>query len=561
MTLTRVRVDGARATAMERARQRLVVIAVLFGGAFLLMGVRTLDLGLFRAVAETHSLSASATVRAASRADIVDRNGVVLATNLRTASLYADPKRILDPEDAAAKLVRILPDLAQAELLEKLRSSRRFVWIKRKLSPRQMWAVNALGLPGLAFQEEEERVYPQGRLAAHVLGFTDPDGRGLAGVEHFFDSRLSDVTMVDEPLRLSVDVRVQHALADQIAQAIERFSAKAGAGLVMDVRTGELLALASLPDYDPNHGGGAPKDALFNRASQGVYELGSTFKAFTIAMALETGVADLSSRYDASEPIRVSRFTIRDDHPQARMLSLPEVFVHSSNIGAAKMALDVGAQDQQAFLSRIGMLRPAALEISEVGHPLVPERWRDIATMTISYGHGIAVSPVQLATGLAAMVNGGDLFPATLIRKNEDQMSSGKRVISENTSDIMRRLMRLVVRDGTAKSADVPGYQVGGKTGTAEKPAAGGYARKALLSSFAGVFPMDDPRYLVFVLVDEPKGTKATWNFAGGGWTAAPTVAKIILRIAPILGVEPQKEDDGLFQQAAYAIEDSRRHP
>lgn len=559
MNRARVTVQGARATAMERARQRLTVVALLFGTIFLVMAARTVELGLFQGISEPGIHHVKAPARLSARADIVDRNGVVLATNLKIESLYADPVRVLDPEETAQQLVRVLPDLVEAELVEKLKGKRRFVWIRRKLTPRQVWEVNALGLPGLAFQEEEERVYPQGRLAAHVLGFTDPDGRGLAGVEHFFDERLASLENADMPLQLSLDVRVQHALTDEINRAMERFSAKGAAGLVMDVETGELLAMASLPDFDPNHQAAASPDALFNRVSQGVYELGSTFKAFTVAMALEAGTATVSSTYDATDPIRISRFLIRDDHPQARVMTVPEIFVHSSNIGAAKMAMEVGADGQQAFMGKLGLLRPASLELTEVGHPIVPDRWRDIATMTIAYGHGIAVSPVQLSSGLASMVNGGHLVPATLIRKTMGYDNDGTQVISAKTSDTIRKLMRLVVREGTATRADVPGYRVGGKTGTAEKPEAGGYAKKAILSSFVGVYPMDSPRYLVFVLIDEPKGTKETFNFAGGGWTAAPTVANIILRTAPLLGVSPLEEDDGLFQQAAYVISDSRR--
>lgn len=561
MMSLRVSLDGARATAIEKARQRLVVVAVMFGVVFSVMALRIVDLGLFQAVSETRYAAQSFLTPTALRADIVDRHGVVLATNLKTASLYADPMRILEPEQVAAKLSRLFPDLVEAQLLQKLQGNGRFVWLKRKLTPKQMWQVNALGLPGLAFQEEEERIYPQGRLAAHVLGFTDPDGRGLAGVEHYFDARLSDMDKVDEPLALSVDVRVQHALMDEVQRSVDRFSAIGGAGLVMDVRSGELLAMASVPDFDPNEPAASPEQAFFNRASQGVYELGSTFKAFTLAMALEAGTATIASHYDASEPIKVSRFTIRDDHPQNRVLSLPEIFVHSSNIGAAKMAMEVGTEAQQDFLSRLGLLRPASLELAEVGHPLVPDRWRDIATMTIAYGHGIAVSPVQLASGLSAMVNGGDLHPATLLVKSADQKAKGRSVISEKTSATLRTLMRLVVQKGTAQQADVPGYRVGGKTGTAEKAVGGGYARKALLSSFAGIFPMDDPRYLVFVMIDEPQGIKSTWNYAGGGWTAAPTVADVILRIAPLLGVRPHEEDNGPFQQAAFVIEDSRKKP
>lgn len=558
MSPARLRIEGARSRAMEQARSRLTAILLFFALAFFAMAARTVELGLFEATKEASGGESSLMLPRASRADITDRNGVVLATNLKTASLYADPARVIDPAGAIEKLTALFPDLGAADLSQKLSGDKRFVWIKRKLTPRQLFAANALGLPGFAFKEEETRVYPHGHLTSHIVGMVDTDSQGLSGIEYFFNDRLSDIARSDQPISLSVDVRVQYALMDELSRAIAVFSAKGGAGLVLDVRTGEMLALASLPDFDPNHVEGVQPDQMFNRATQGVYELGSTFKTFTIAMALEAGTATLETRYDASEPIRVSRFLINDDHPQNRILTVPEIYVHSSNIGAAKMAMEVGPEKQQAFLAQLGLLRETSLELPEIGRPLWPENWRDISTMTIAYGHGIAVSPVHLATGLAAMVNGGVLHPATLIAKSDNDASQGRQVISGRVSEEMRTLMRLVVRKGTAQQANVPGYRVGGKTGTAEKATAGGYARKAVISSFAGVFPSDDPRYLVFILVDEPQGTRSTLNFAGGGWTAAPAVANVIRRIAPTLGVLPGQEDDGLFQRAVWQIADSR---
>lgn len=552
----RLMVEGERKSALEVARNRLMVAVILFFAAFTVMMVRTVELGLTtpetKQVAERKIEIPPVQV---ARADIVDRNGEVLATNLETASLYANPSEIKNPKLVAAKLVQILPDLSLADVEEKLSSGRKFVWVKRKLSPREKWQVNALGVPALQFQREEERIYPHGRLASHSLGFVDVDGNGLGGVEHFFNDRLNDKTRTGEPVSLSLDVRVQYALTDELEAAMSAHQAKGAAGLVMDVNTGEVIAMVSMPDYDPNDMRGSGGIERFNRVTQGVYELGSTFKTFTFAAALNDGVATLEDGYDATKPLRVARFTINDDHPKSRYLTLPEIFAYSSNIGTAQMALDLGAERQQEFLREIGMLDPATLEITEVGSPIYPATWRKSSTMTISYGHGIAVSPMQLASGIAAMVNGGRLIPATLTHDG-NSWRQGRQVISEATSRKLRQLLRLAVTKGTGARADAIGYRVGGKTGTAEKPVAGGYDRRALISSFVGVFPMDDPQYVVFALLDEPRGTKETFGYRGGGWVAAPVVKNVILRAAPLLGVAPKREDDGLYQQVALMIED-----
>lgn len=553
--------EGHGARAIERLRERLAIVTVLFAGAFLLLAGRTLELGIAGGAVETTEARTGVPERRASRADIVDRNGIVLATNLELAALYARPRLIDDPESLARRLVRILPDLSQASVAAALASRRSFVYIKRRLTPRQLWAVNALGEVGLGFEKTEERVYPQGRLAAHVVGYSDIDGHGIAGIEKSFDDRLDDPALADRPLRLALDLRVQHAVVEEVSRAIGRFRARAGGGLVLDVRTGEILAMASLPDFDPHNRPDSNDPALFNRMTMGVYELGSVFKTFTIAMALETGTVTLADGYDASEPIRVGRFLIRDDHPQGRYLTIPEIFVHSSNIGAAKLALDVGADTERRFLDRLGLLRRASIELPEVGRPLLPDHWRELATMTIAYGHGIAVSPLQAATAFAAIVNGGYLTPATLIAKDPGEEVNRVPILSPATSARMRELLRLAVTEGTGRQADVPGYRVGGKTGTAEKPRQGGYAKSALLSSFIGVFPIDDPRYVVFVMLDEPQGTEATFHYASAGWTAAPTVAQIILRTAPLLGVQPAPEDRGLYHQAALLIRDRGEVP
>ena len=452
------------------------------------------------------------------RADIVDRNRELLATDLATASLFADPRKVDDASAAASKIVAALPELSEAEVRAKLSSGGSFVWLKRGLTPGQQFETNRLGIPGLDFVGEDRRVYPFGALTAHVLGFTDVDNKGLAGVEQSFDQMLTEQ---DEPLQLSIDVRVQEIVREELARQVATFGAIGAAGIVMDATNGEVLALVSLPDFDPNAPREASEEARFNRVSLGVYELGSVFKVFNHALALDTGVASMSSFYDATKPIRVSRFTISDFHGENRWLSVPEIFMYSSNIGSARMALDVGTAAQRRFMGALGMLRKTGVELPEQGRPIFPDQWREVNTMTIAFGHGIAVSPLHLVSGVAAIVNGGVLYPPTLVRRNEDEVLLGTQVVSAKTSTEMRRLMRLVVSDGTGKKAAAPGYFVGGKTGTADKLEDGRYKRNAVISSFVAAFPMQDPRYVVYVMLDEPKGTKETFGFATGGWTAA----------------------------------------
>lgn len=541
---TAIRLVGVQEEALQTGRNRLVVAGLIFAVLFLALAVRLTDLTVLRA--PDPSLLAhrgAAAEQVERRADIVDRNGVLLATDLRTASLAADPKVVLSPERAAQALARIFPDLSEPALLKKLSGQNRFAWIKRNLTPRQQHETIALGMPGLELIREWHRVYPHGGLAAHVIGYTDVDGTGIAGLEKSFNSELAYGGEANPPLQLSLDIRVQHAIRDELMRAMAAFDAAGAAGVVMDVNTGELVSLVSLPDFDPNHPGTSSDDSRFNRTSLGVYELGSVFKLFTAAMALDSGVVGLDGGYDASKPIRIARFTIRDDHAKNRWLSVPEIVAYSSNIGAAKMAMDLGSAGQRDYLSRFGLLRPSPLELPEVGSPLSPARWRDVNTMTVAFGHGVAVSPVQLASGISALINGGIMVPPTLLKRAPDLPVAGPRVIAPRTSEQMRRLMRLVVAEGTGRKADVAGYVVGGKTGTAEKAGVRGYRRTALLSSFVAAFPMNAPRYVVYVLLDEPTGTKDTFGFASAGWTAAPTVARVVARIAPLLGVEPADAD------------------
>lgn len=537
--ITTIEFDGVGKTVIDNAKSRVIVTIVLFSLCFGAVGVRLVDLGLLGGEARAGGLAGELGPTGMARADIMDRNGVLLATDLEAVSLYARPREIMDPAGDAVKLASVLPGLTPAQIEKRLRSSARFVWLKRRLTPAEHDAVNRLGVVGVDFEREIERVYPQSELAAHIIGYTDIDGKGAGGVERYFDERLRD-DAAGMPLQLAMDVRVQHALREEIGYAIRHFRGKAGAGIVLDVHTGEIVAMASLPDFNPNDPGRkATNPTYMNRITHGVYEMGSTFKTFTVAMALEHGVVDLKDGYDATHPIRVSRFTINDDHPQARYLTVPEIFMHSSNIGSVKMAMDTGRGVQREFLARLGMLSRPDIELHEVGMPLVPSPWRDINTMTIAYGHGVAVSGLQVASGVATLTNGGIAHPITLLKTDPAYPVGGERVVSEETSRQLQAMMRLVVENGTGRQADVKGYLVGGKTGTAEKPKYGGYSERALITSFVAVFPVTNPRYVVFVMLDEPRGIKETHGFAGAGWNAAPTTGRVIERIAPLLGVAP----------------------
>ncbi len=530
----------AHRQAIETGRTRLALMGTLALLAFLAVGARLVDLMVLQEAGEPRlAETAPPAAWQTERAEILDRNGEILATSLRTASLYADPTQVSDPKAAASRLARSLPDLNRDDTLVRLTAKRRFVWIRRHLTPQQQYAVNRLGIPGLYFQQEERRVYPQGHLAAHVVGFTGTDNRGLVGIEKSFDAALR---AGDGPLRLSIDLRVQHLLVDEVAKAMRRFRATGASGVVMDVTNGEVIGLVSLPDFDPNRPGKASSKAAFNQATLGTYEMGSTFKIFTAAMALDSGTATLNSTYDASTPIHISRFLIEDYKPKNRWLSVPEILKYSSNIGAAKMAMQVGVSRQRTYLAKLGLLDRPAIELPEIGAPLLPDPWREINLMTISYGHGLAVSPLQLASAVATVVNGGVAYPATLLRR-PDGPAGGERVLSESTSEKMRWLLRLIVEEGTGGHGAATGYRVGGKTGTAEKSNLSGYESKTLLSSFVGVFPIEAPRYVVLVLLDEPKGDEKTFGYATGGWVAAPVVSRVITRMAPLVGIPPANDE------------------
>lgn len=536
-------VEGPVRQSLDTCRTRLLAIGLMFSLAFALIAVRLGDVMVLK---EGDFKPQHAHVQPhteASRANILDRSGVVLATTLDAPSVYADPKQMADasvkPMDAAQKLATVLPNLDAPALAHRFAGKGDFVWIRRLLTPDEEARVNGLGIPGVLFQTEHRRIYPQGNLAGHVLGYVGIDNNGLAGIERGLDDELKTS---DDPVELSIDSRLQYILQEEVQQQITAFGALGGLGIIMDVNTGEILALTSLPEFDPNSPGTIDRDALFNRATDGTYELGSVFKIFNTAMVLDDHVATLSASFDATHPIHIAGFTIHDDHAKGRWLSVPEIFMYSSNIGSAKMAVEAGPERQQDFLGRLGLLRAPQLEIPEVGRPEYPHPWHLINTMTVAFGHGISVSPLQMVTAASAVVNGGILHRATFLKRASGTRPDGVRVLSQSTSEDMRRLLRLVVERGTGKFAEAPGYLVGGKTGTAEKVEHKGYARHELLSSFVGVFPINQPRYAIFVAIDTPHGDAKTGGEATGGWVAAPAVSRIVQRMAPIEGIPPVDE-------------------
>jgi cell division protein FtsI (penicillin-binding protein 3) len=467
--------------------------------------------------------------------------------------LYGNPGEMPDPATAMHKLKAVLVSLDEAQAVSRLRAPRQFVYLERQITPNEELAINALGIPGIYFQRSEKRTYPLGRVAAQVLGGVDVDSHGVAGVEKAFDKRLqTDST----PMRLSIDVRVQAVMRDELSQAKEEFQAIGACGIVMDVRTGEVLAMVSLPDYDANKFGDTAEDDRFNRAVTGMFEPGSTFKLQTAAMALDFGTAHIWDTFDAAHDIKIGRFTISDYKGKHRVLYLPEVLAYSSNLGAAHIALGVGPERQRTWLNAMGMFHKVGIELPEAGWPIVPRAssWKEATTMTVGFGHGIAVSPLHVVRGTAALANGGIVLqPTILAREPGDPAPEGRRIMNLATSNTIRKLMRLVVTDGYGKPADIAGYFVGGKTGTAEKVGAHGYKKHANVSAFMSVFPMNAPRYAVYFMLDEPKGNKETGGYSTAGQVSAPGAGRVIARIAPMLGLFPDIADQDSVQ-ASLAI-------
>lgn len=565
------KIIGSRRSALDVARGRLVFVGIVFAGLYILVAARVVDLTLIQGELprlahlgdqdNDDTASDDAAADKPLRGDILDRNGVILARSLKTASLYADTYYITKPEQVAHDLVKILPDLKYGDVLAHLQRKTHFVWIKRNLTPHDQYAVLNLGDPGLNFQEESHRIYPEGSLTAHVVGFTDVDGNGGAGVERSFNALLA---AGDRPLQLTIDIRLQHIVRRELQKSIRDFNGIGGMGAIMDVKTGEVLAAVSEPDFDPQDIKSDDSAAMFNRLTLGVYEMGSTFKIFTTAATLELRNPPMTQTYDARAPIQIGRFSIKDYHPENKFITIPEIFMVSSNIGAARMAESIGTDGLKGFFRDLGLLDPLQTELQEIGRPLVPNPWRDVNTLTAAFGHGVAVTPMQTLAAVCSIANGGTLIRPTLVLDGDKEAKNKKsetRIVSTQTAHRMRQLLRLVVTEGTGKFADVPGFQVGGKTGTAEKTGNGGYNHKNLLSSFIGVFPVDDPKYAILMMVDEPKGNKASGGYATGGWVGAPAVARVITAMAPVLGLVPRQippEQDMSVALKPYIIDPSK---
>jgi cell division protein FtsI (penicillin-binding protein 3) len=549
-----VRSPLAEAAQQRRVRLRLMIATLGFAMLFGAVGLRLTEKTIINP--ESSRIAAAPRLPRAeppvSRAEITDRNGEVLAVTVRGLALYARPNLIENPREAAARLHPILPHLDRERLVERLSGPRVFAYIDRFITPRQMEQINALGIVGLDFETAERRTYPKGRDAAHVLGLVDVDNQGLFGVERWFDERLRSSR---EPLRLSLDIRVQRELREALAWAIERFNGIGGAAIVMDVHTAEVLGMVSLPDFSGANPAASPPENRFHRAVEGVYEPGSTFKLLTAAMALELGTVQLHSGFDASRPIRIGGHEINDFRGKNRWLALPEIIAYSSNLATAHMAMTVGPTRHREFLARFGIARHQRLpiELPEAAAVLLPgaRDWREINTMTIGFGHGVSVTPLHVINSIATLANGGIFRTPTILAQPEGAEREGARVISERTSEQMRRLMRIAVTEGSGRAADAPGYFVGGKTGTALKTSerGRGYSENRRISAFVGAFPMNAPRYAIYVMVDEPKPRADTGGFATAGVVAAPAARRVVERVAPILGLVPETERMAQIQQ------------
>ena len=519
--------------------------------------------------------SSAAEEISAARPDLLDRNGEILATDVKTVSVFAEPRRIVDKDEAVELITAILPDVDASDLRKRLGARRGFVWVKRAITPKQQQEIFRLGLPGVGFLPDNKRVYPNGPLAAHVLGFANIDNIGIAGMEKYIDGQgLADLhgagfNIVNndlKPITLSLDLRITHAVRDELVQGMAKFRAKAAAAAIMDVNSGEIVALVSLPDYDPNN----PTDALepdkINRMSVGVYEMGSTFKAISIAMALESGKVNLNSRLDARDSLRYGRFTIHDFHATHRMLTVPEVFYHSSNIGTAKMALMVGVSGHQAFLRKMGQLDRLRTELPESAMPLIPKNWGELNTMTIAFGQGLNVAPLQAMMAVAGLTNGGFLIKPTFLKRSEAEgRKDAPRVVRPEVSESMRYLMRLNAEIGSAKAVNIDGYFVGGKTGTADKIIHGHYSKDRVFTTFMAIAPADKPKYLFLTLMDEPQGLPENGGYHTAAYNSGAVTGKIIERAGPMLGLPPRfylpATPFPLLAKLGYGMANIPQHP
>ncbi|HYG26158.1 MAG TPA: penicillin-binding protein 2 [Caulobacteraceae bacterium] len=523
----------------DDTRIRIFFVLAIFTFAFGVLGIGAVRSAVFSDAARSGGWGGPV---AGARADLVDRHGQLLALDLTHYGLYLDPAEVWDVPATRQALLRTLPELESRRLERALRANKRSYLIGA-LTPQERDRVHHLGLPGIYFEEEQRRVYPLGPLAAHLIGFTDSGGVGLAGVERALNEEIQNASVGHGQVPLSIDLRVQAALEEELQNAALAHNPKGAVGIVTNVHTGEILAMASYPDFDPNDAGQASNDARLNRAAAAVFEMGSTFKAFTVAIGLDAGVATPSSTFDATQPFQLGYRTIRDYHGTNRVLTLVDVFIHSSNIGTAKLADAIGAQRLEKYFTGLGLTRPAQVELQESARPLTPRVWDEDAVASTSFGHGMNVTPLALAAAYNTILNGGVNVPLTIRRQPAGYRPKGERVMSEETSLTMLQIMRANVERGTGGKADAEGLSVGGKTGTGEKydPEIRGYSTTKQVSSFAAVFPtdgpIDAPRYFVLILLDEPKGNAETFGFSTGGWVAAPAAGKVIDRIAPFLDV------------------------
>ena len=535
-------VDAARKATGGKARTRIVMTMAVFFTIYSTIAGRLVYLGL-----QNPDMSDGPQSRVtASRPDIVDRNGEVLATDIKTASLFAEPRRIVDADEAIEKLSTVLPEIDYEQTYRKLKSGAGFVWLQRQLTPKQQADIMALGIPGLGFRTEKRRFYPSGETSSYIVGLTNIDNQGISGMEKYIDEQgLSDLQASGlavardlKPVKLSIDLRVQHVVRDEIAAGLERYRAIGAGAVVLNIKTGEVMAMASVPDFDPNNPYNAQDKDRLNRMSAGLYEMGSTFKSFTSAMALDSGKATMNSRFDASHPIRVGHQAIHDFHGKNRVLSLPEVFLYSSNIGSAREAELVGIEGHREFLHRLGILDRMQTELPEVARPTEPKVWKQVNSFTIAFGHGVSTTPLQAAVGCAALMQGYLIEPTFLVRSEEEAMAVAKRVVSDKTVEGMRYLYTLNAEKGSARNARAPGYRVGGKTGTAEKVINGRYSKDLNFNTFVAAFPMDEPQYLVFTIADAPHPEKPGMTDVAAN-NAGVMAGNIIRRSAAMLGVKP----------------------
>ena len=554
----RLRLVGQRRQILAVMHQRLMFGMLVYAGVVALIALRILWLAAF---GDHAGRKEGLLALIPERGDIVDRDGQPLARTIDAWTIAIHPTKVIGDKLALARqLAQLMPEHSEAQYFALLRSNKPFFYLRRRAAPALVEAVNAIGEPGLAIEREPDRLYPQTTLAAHVIGYTDIDGHGVAGMERAFDARLADARTRGEPLTLSISSQLQQALEHELLDAMTQFQAIGAAGVIMDMHTGEVLAMTSLPQLNPNAAGQGTDEARFNRATLGVYELGSTFKPFTVAMAMDSGIIkSFGQIYNCPDVLMAYGHAIHDTHPFGRQCTVAEIMKESSNIGTAQIAAQVGAQRQKYFLGKMGFMGPVQIELRERARALTPgANWGPLEVMTVGYGHGIAVTPLHLATGYATLFNGGIYRPATLLKVGGNHpIGPGRRVFSEETSYRMRALLREVVLAGTGKKADAPGYRVGGKTGTGEKLLNGRYSSSAVVTTFAGVFPMDEPRYVVVAMLDDPKPTKDTYGFHTAGWNVAPVVSRTISRIAPMLGVRPDKNREPDMSEVLPFVHDT----